>query len=114
MDYETDTTGKILEGFRSNNVPDLKKYCSGDLKSISEIEQLTPEQMAEERLLMGLRTRDGVSINELKNRYGYVLSDRQDEWIKSSNKIRLSESITIPNENLPVADHLILELISRR
>jgi oxygen-independent coproporphyrinogen III oxidase len=113
MDYKTNKAGTILEGFRSNNVPDLKKYCTENFGK-GGIEHLTPEQMTEERLLMGLRTRDGVTLIELKNRYGYVLSNRQIEWINTSNKIELSESISIPNDNLPVADHLILELISRR
>ena len=114
MDYKTDSAGKILGGFRSNNAPDLKKYCSGALQNISEVEQLSPEQMAEERLLMGLRTRDGVTMNELRNRYGYELNERQVEWIKTTEKINLNESISISNENLAVADHIILELISRR
>ena len=114
MDYKTDKTGKLLEGIRSNNIPDLKKYCDDNIQNTSVKEQLTPEQMAEERLLMGLRTREGVKLVELQNRYGYELSDRQMEWLNTSNRFNMSESISISNENLPVADHLILELISRR
>lgn len=114
MDYTSDDKGKILKGYRLNNAPDLKKYCSVDLHNVSEKEVLSPEQMAEERLLMGLRTREGVTQSELNHRYGYRLSKRQLEWINASNKIELGESLTLASENLPIADHIILELISRR
>jgi oxygen-independent coproporphyrinogen-3 oxidase len=85
------------------------------------IEQLSLLQLAEERLLMGLRTSDGVSMEELKSKYDYELTPNQINWIKKQSGLVITEAgesssgvIKIEKPSLAVADYLILELISRK
>lgn len=76
---------------------------------------------------MGLRTADGVSLDELKSKYEYVLSSAQLKWIKGQSGMTLeaknegksgneshSKVLKIERSSLAVADYLILELISRK
>lgn len=93
----------------------------------TNFEELSLMQLAEERLLMGLRTADGVSLDELKSKYEYVLSSAQLKWIKGQSGMTLeaknegksenkshSKVLKIERSSLAVADYLILELISRK
>lgn len=102
---------------RWSNVRDLAMYvASGGLDVARDLETLTTAQMAEERLMMGLRTREGVTRTELRERYGVGLGAGQEGVIRTmvaqgwmhddSERIRLTES------GYALADAVTLRIIS--
>ena len=103
---------------RWRNKPDLKAYLEKDWKNVrDEVEDLTLMALAEERLMLGLRTVSGISAEDLKEKYGYELSQPQWEWLRlqeSRGCARLSEnSIRLTSSGLKIADYIVLQLISR-
>jgi oxygen-independent coproporphyrinogen III oxidase len=90
-------------------------------------EELSLVQLAEERLLMGLRTAEGVSLEEMTSKYEYELSADQVKWIEGQSGMMIEENnegksgngshskvLKIGRSSLALADYLILELISRK
>jgi oxygen-independent coproporphyrinogen-3 oxidase len=132
LDLRLNDHGAVVSAQRWEMERDLKRYCAHTTaftESSAEIridawrhhiETLTPLQLAEERLIMGLRTSGGISLTDLRLKYGYELSQRQLDWITSQNAIQLIESsestqsiLSLTKESFALADYLILELISR-
>lgn len=108
-----------MNGVRWANPADLKAYIEYEPEGYQQQvnrEFLTLQQLAEERLLMGLRTVKGVSLDELSSVYDYALSDRQMQWIRKHNE-RIGTHpdgyVRLTDQGIPMADHIILELISR-
>lgn len=103
------------------NSADLNRYIrswSGGSRKVSEEpEWLDNLQLAEERLMLGLRTVQGVSIRELENRYHYLLQPGQVEWIEKMEMEGLlkqkEDRVRLTDRGIAIADHLVLELIYR-
>lgn len=102
---------------RWSNVRDLAEYvASGGLAVACELETLTATQMAEERLMMGLRTREGLTRTELRERYRVGFGERQEGMIRAmvaqswmeddTDRIRLTSS------GYALADAITLRIIS--
>lgn len=103
---------------RWNNARNLKRYLNEEITEIrEEVEQLSDKVLAEERLMLGLRTKWGVSLANLRDRYNTRLNDRQLAWIESQqhsgNVIREEDVIRLSNEGLKIADLLIVDLLSK-
>lgn len=103
---------------RWSNKKDIKLYLEQEWDKLKdEDEELNLLDLAEERLMLGLRTVWGVSRTTLKMNYSYKFSNAQDEWLnrESSDGYLLSgkDEIRLTEKGLKIADHLILELISR-
>jgi oxygen-independent coproporphyrinogen III oxidase len=132
LDLRLNDQGSVVSAQRWEMERDLKRYCANTTANSEtsvenrkdglrhNIESLTSLQLAEERLIMGLRTSGGISLQDLRLTYGYELSQRQLDWITSQKAIRLSESpeptqstLYLSKESFALADYLILELISR-
>lgn len=103
------------EGIRSYRKPDLKSYLQKPFTETAEEEFLDQTTLAEERIMTGLRTVEGISAEEMSNDYNYHLSEKQNElistfeqqgWILSRNPLRLSDS------GWHRADRITLELLS--
>jgi len=103
---------------RWSNKKDIKLYLSQKWEMLTdEDSELDLPDLAEERLMLGLRTVWGVYPASLETTYSYELSERQMQWLKKQRK----EGFVQPGENvirltekgLKIADYLILELISR-
>ncbi|MDZ7772543.1 MAG: radical SAM family heme chaperone HemW [Balneolaceae bacterium] len=79
-------------------------------------ESLSPLQLAEERIMMGLRTRVGVSREELADRYGYTLSEKQEELLEERRGRGLvaghTPELRLTAEGRRLADAVILDLIT--
>lgn len=102
---------------RWSNPRDLAKYIqhSGQ-PTPDETDILNTTELAEERLLMGLRTRKGVSTTELLERYNYSLNSHQREWVKKMRNEKLmhyADSLRLTDDAVATSDHIVLELISR-
>lgn len=101
---------------RWENEPDLKKYLRKTDFNESEKEHLSLQRLAEERIMLGLRTVKGVSIEKLEKKYGYKLSKRQLAYLARKEKegrIHFdSDSIRLSSSGLKIADALTLDLIT--
>ena len=103
---------------RWNNRRDLKFYLEQDWDQVKEEKEvLDLNALAEERLMLGMRTRKGVSIQSLVDKYEYQLSKKQNEWLLSQQErgyvLMDDENITLTHEGLKIADYLVLELITK-
>ncbi|MGK7371707.1 MAG: radical SAM family heme chaperone HemW [Candidatus Halalkalibacterium sp. M3_1C_030] len=104
------------DAIRWNNQADLKKYLSSDRKDfLEDRDALSLEQLAEERIMMGLRTREGITKEEMKERYNYEFNDRQLSYLKereSEGKVHLNDNITLTDKGITIADAIILDVIT--
>ncbi len=111
-------------GSRERGAVEKRVAASGEQLNYEELSLL---QLAEERLLMGLRTAEGVSLEELTSKYEYELSVDQVKWIEGQSGMLIEEEnerksgngshskvLKIGRSSLALADYLILELISRK
>jgi len=74
--------------------------------------------LAEERLMLGLRTRWGVRADELKDKYSYDLDEPQLEWLYRKQKEELltfnDNRIILTGRGLKIADHLVVNLLLKK
>lgn len=103
---------------RWQNQADLKKYLSEEPENYREQEEkLSNNTLAEERLMLGLRTKWGVSEKNLDERYNYRFTNSQTEWIKQQIEKGFMESegenLKMTFEGLKISDHLIVDLLSK-
>lgn len=89
---------------RQWNPANLKQYCNNINQSIEyeEIEELTDTDIYNEKMLLGLRTREGISLDEIAQRYGtercLQLTEHFQNHVSSEyyeqkeSRIRLTES----------------------
>ena len=104
---------------RWKNRSNLKSYLEQNWDDVREDEEsLSLSEMAEERLMLGLRTKWGVSIKQLAERYGYTINKKQKEWLNKQQEqgqfTSVDDAIILSKEGLRIADYLIFELISRQ
>lgn len=102
---------------RWQNQANFKKYLKEEPENYREEEEkLSKKILAEERLMLGLRTKWGVSDKHLNDRYDYYFTGSQVEWIK--NQIlkkfikREGTNLKMTPEGLKIADHLIVDLLA--
>lgn len=109
-------------GWRWSNESDLRAWIRRMERKQSVVienraERLDGKDLAEERLMLSLRTVQGMRHSELEEVYGYRLSDRQQAWLEQqvvAGTVRPdSERIVFTMEGRLLADHLVVELIRR-
>lgn len=101
------------QALRWENAPDLRRYQQKECHR--EEESLTMQQLAEERIMMGLRTKKGIGIEELLKRYSYELSRDQKQYlqkIEQKGKADFGDYITLTDKGIKVADAIILDLVT--
>lgn len=105
-------------GLRWENRSDIKEYMD-DLSAESTInpEKLSMHSLAEERLMLGLRTKWGVGFEELKSRYNYELNREQRSWLDYQREKGMLKTegdvLRFTSEGLKIADLLIVDLLSK-
>jgi oxygen-independent coproporphyrinogen III oxidase len=104
---------------RWKTVNDIRQYLVQPFSNnYIERENLTKSDLGEERLMLGLRTREGVTTNELKERYQFQFNQVQLDWIsgkKDEGLIQFDNNrITLTDEGIKIADHLIVELLTKK
>jgi oxygen-independent coproporphyrinogen III oxidase len=97
---------------------DIGEYIQKPFKeNYIEKENLNWFLLAEERIMLGLRTRWGVTVDELLQKYGYKLSNKQQDWLtRKQNEGVLDydgSAIALTDKGIRIADHLIVELLTR-
>jgi len=99
---------------RWKNASDLRAYLqSPDAKQDSE--QLTMHQLAEERIMLRLRTRDGLSVQTLREQYNYEFTEAQMNYLhqqQQKNMLMVDEKIRLTERGILLADTITLDLIS--
>lgn len=101
---------------RWNNKADLKSYLHGDWTHNNELEELDLIVLAEERLMLGLRTIQGVNLKELVQSYNFSFNEKQLSYLhqkEKEGKLLLTEqSLKLTKNGLKIADSLLLDLIT--
>lgn len=103
---------------RWENRSDINQYMD-DLSegSSTDREKLSMFSLAEERLMLGLRTKWGVGFDELKSRYNYELNKEQKIWIDYQREKGMLKTagdvLKLTSEGLKIADLLIVDLLSK-
>lgn len=102
---------------RWQNEANLKKYLNEAPEGYREDEEtLSKNTLAEERLMLGLRTKWGVSEEELNERYSYSFTDSQRQWIEDQFEkgfmVTENSTLKMTLDGLKISDHLIVELLS--
>ncbi|TYP93910.1 oxygen-independent coproporphyrinogen-3 oxidase [Fodinibius salinus] len=101
------------KAYRWENETDLRSYLRNE--DSKDKEQLSLEQLAEERLMMGLRTRLGVGFEELEQKYDYTLTDRQQQYLtnrQQEEKLKVDDRIKLTGKGIKIADAIILDLVT--
>ncbi|MBO6584668.1 MAG: radical SAM family heme chaperone HemW [Gracilimonas sp.] len=104
-----------ISAIRWNNRSNLNAYLNGDWKEQSEREELNLADLAEERLMLGLRTKMGLEKNELKSTYHFEFNDRQLHYLEKleeSGKAKTGGRIHLTKDGLKIADSILLDLIT--
>lgn len=100
---------------RWQHAADLKKYIINPLQKVDDLE-LNLAELAEERLLIGLRTLEGISLEEMEKRYSYRLNSSQFDFLKRYEELGFLNlkynHIHLNRNGLLLADKIVLELIS--
>ena len=99
---------------RWQNPADIQLYCEQE-DSAGETEKLSLQELAEERIMMGLRTRKGITEEEMESRYEYHLNERQTAYLEkqqSEGRVRFNGTIALTGAGLVIADAIILDLIT--
>ncbi|MDX1672392.1 MAG: radical SAM family heme chaperone HemW, partial [Balneolaceae bacterium] len=108
--WETD------KAVRWSNKRDMKAYLQDGTGAEGERERLDHLQLAEERIMMGLRTRRGVTEKLLKEDYNYLFSGDQKTYLEKKREEGLLEqddAIRLTTEGLKIADAIVVDLLVR-
>ena len=102
---------------RWQNQADIKKYLKEKFQEYREGEEnLTKRTLAEERIMLGLRTKWGVSEKNLREKYDYEFTSSQRNWIENQIKkgfLKMSEEgFAMTREGLKIADLLTVDLLA--
>lgn len=102
---------------RFSNKRDVLEYNERDfmLDGPERSEHLGLGDLAEERLMLALRTAAGIDPGELSNRYNYRFSGRQNDYIaqkRREGKINPGPGLSLSSEGLRIADAIVLDIIT--
>lgn len=107
------------EGHRSaqrwSNKPDLRSYLNQGWETPFEPESLNLADLAEERLMLGLRTKKGLSLKELKSRYHFEFNSVQKQYLQkleTEGKAVVKERLSLTQNGLKIADSILLDLVT--
>lgn len=97
----------------------IRDYLNSPFENVYiEKETLPLNTLAEERLMLALRTRWGVGTDELKDKYKYDLDEQQLQWLDQKEKEELltfgKKRIIFTEKGLKIADHLVVDFLSRK
>jgi len=100
---------------RWENEADLNSYIKQTNNHQQDLEYLDLTALAEERLMLALRTRKGISIKELSSNYNYSFSEKQHKYILqkvNEKKLKLDQTLRLTPAGLKLADAITLDIIT--
>ena len=100
---------------RWKNTANLKAYLENVNKTEgTSVEELSLTSLAEERLMMGLRTRQGVSLSQLLNDYSYRFSIRQSRYLEKMEEegyVEQGYNLSLTGKGIKIADFIIAKIV---
>ena len=108
----------FIDNTRSWNIANVEKYIQAieNHEPFFEIEHLTSVEQYNEFVLLGLRTKNGVDVKHLAERFGI---EKRDYFLNALQKIdsqfyeKQSDSICITKAGLPLLDYITVNLIQK-
>lgn len=100
---------------RWSNEKNLNSYLQSGWRTPHETELLNLSDLAEERLMLGLRTTAGISKEQMKSRYNFSFNNRQLDYLKQleiQGKAKTQGRINLTKEGLKIADTILLDLVT--
>ncbi|MEX0723443.1 MAG: radical SAM family heme chaperone HemW [Gracilimonas sp.] len=100
---------------RWSNKADLKSYLNKGWKKLHGTEVLNSADLAEERLMLGLRTKKGVSLKELHSRYNFEFNSSQKAYLQkmeAEGKAVIDSHVHLSKKGLKIADAILLDLVT--
>ena len=100
---------------RWSNAPRMENYLNGEWEQTVDSELLDLPELAEERLMLGLRTRNGISVKELEENYRYNFNENQQAYLKKvadQKKALINDNIRLTRDGLRIADAILLDLLT--
>jgi oxygen-independent coproporphyrinogen-3 oxidase len=105
-----------LQAQRWSTVRHIKPYLDSEGEApVEETENLSQEELAEERIMLALRTKWGISEQELQQHYRFSWSDPQRQWIKQQlahGMIASQDPLVLSERGRLLADSLTVDLLS--
>lgn len=102
---------------RWNNKSNLNYYLNQGWRNKNEAEKLSLEELAEERLMLGLRTIKGIELQELENRYGFTFSKQQLKYVcqkeEEEKLIFEHRNLRLTKRGLKISDSIFLDLVTQ-
>ncbi|MEQ9308006.1 MAG: radical SAM family heme chaperone HemW [Balneolaceae bacterium] len=102
---------------RWNNKSDLKAYLKRGWIHQNEPEELSLQELAEERLMLGLRTIKGIELEELKKRYEFSFSDKQLSYLYQKNRegklVLNADTLRLTKNGLKLSDSILLDIVTQ-
>ena len=103
---------------RWKNKPDLDSYLSSlesGQPAPRETEELTPEKIREEYIMLSLRLAEGLSLDEMRVRFGYDLFRERGEALRALESNGLvaidGDRVRLADKGLFISDEIIVRLI---
>ncbi len=101
---------------RWNNESSLKAYLNQSWKTQNEKDEIHLPELAEERLMLGLRTIQGVQLEILKTVYGFTFNEKQKDYLclkEIEGKLNQDEtSLRLTKSGLKISDSILLDLVT--
>lgn len=96
---------------RSNNLPDLKAYILSGGTPQREIEVLTDDELYEESVLKGLRTSNGLDLDNLLPRYYEYALKMAKPHIESGNLVRRGNTLILTEKGFFVSNDIMSDMM---
>lgn len=101
---------------RTANIRNYKIYSTGRYEDETQREILTESELAEERILLGLRTQKGISATLLKTSYNYEWTRAQQQLCEELGRRGLLETnekgMRLTSEGMALADEITARIIA--
>ncbi|MGN0961091.1 MAG: radical SAM family heme chaperone HemW [Christensenellales bacterium] len=104
---------------RYSNVSSIEEYIkliSLGKRPIEDEEKITPQETFEETIMLGLRTKYGINLNEIKNKFNIdllKLKHKEIDFFTKENMISINnENLIVTSQGMPVLNKIILELVA--
>ena len=103
---------------RSWNIANVSEYikCITDGKTYSTSEILSNSDILEEYIMLGLRTANGIRINEIEKLFGKDKSDKLNKAIAELNPAYIhfvGDHLSLTAHGMFVSDNIIVNLLKK-
>jgi oxygen-independent coproporphyrinogen-3 oxidase len=109
----------FIEGVRTKNVPDVRRYAEGILAGesvVGERETLSPEDHARETAIQMLRMLDGIGVAAFGRDTGFdpmtLFAEAIERFVASGHLIVADGNIRLSAAGLPVANRVMIEFLA--